>query len=118
MANLDQTHQGVPERAAVLRVYAGESQEHQNQPLSEAIVLIARRAGLAGATVIGCPQGFGHGSRQHPSKSLRLSEDASVIIEIIDHPDRIEAFLPELEPLLDGGLVTVTPIRVVRYGQG
>lgn len=107
----------LPEHALLLRIFIGESDEHQGQPLYEAIVLKARERGLAGATVLRGPMGYGKSSRLHTAKILRLSEDLPIVIEIVDTEERIEAFLPDLEEMMDSGLVTLEKVRVLRYGE-
>jgi uncharacterized protein len=101
-----------------LRVYAGESDQWERRPLYEAIVLKARNEGLAGATVFRSPMGFGATSRIHTAKILNLSTDLPVVIEIIDSKLKIEAFLAKLREMMQGGLVTVEPVQVVRYEHG
>jgi PII-like signaling protein len=103
----------------LLRVFIGENDRHGARPLYEAIVLAARERGLAGATVIRGPMGYGASSRLHTAKILRLSEDLPLVIEIVDSEDRIKAFLPVLETMMTaGGLVTLEKVQVIRYGTG
>jgi PII-like signaling protein len=99
----------------LLRIYIGELDKWHHQPLYEAIVLKAREMGLAGATVLRGPMGFGAHSRVHTAKILRLSEDLPVIIEIVDKEARINAFLPELDKVMGDGLVTLEKVRVITY---
>jgi uncharacterized protein len=106
----------LPEAALLLRVFIGENDRHDGKPLFEAIVLKAREQGLAGATVLRGPLGFGHSSRIHTAKILRLSEDLPVVVEIVDTPENIKAFLPLLGSMMTGGLVSLEDIRVIRYG--
>ncbi|WP_439576305.1 DUF190 domain-containing protein [Elioraea sp.] len=106
----------IPEDALLLRIFIGESDRHEGRPLYEAIVLKAREIGLAGATVLRGPMGYGRSSRLHTAKILRLSEDLPLVIEIIDAAERITAFLPELRRMMGSGLVTLDPVRVVQYG--
>ncbi|MFN3842513.1 MAG: DUF190 domain-containing protein [Rehaibacterium terrae] len=108
----------IPEQAVLLRVFIGESDRHDGRPLYEAIVLKARELHLAGATVLRGPLGFGRSSRLHTAKILRLSEDLPVVIEIIDAPDKIDAFLPVLRTMMGGGLVTLEQVRVIAYDAG
>jgi PII-like signaling protein len=105
----------IPEKALLLRIYIGESDQCDGRPLFEAIVLKAREAHLAGATVLRGPMGFGKSSRMHTAKVLRLSMDLPIVIEIIDSEEKITAFLPLLDTMMDGGLVTLEEIRVHRY---
>lgn len=107
----------VPEDALLLRIFIGEDDRHGDRPLYEAIVLKAREMHLAGATVIRGALGFGHSSRLHTSKILRLSEDLPLVIEMVDGEDKIDAFLPVLDGLMTAsGLVTIEKVRVRIYG--
>src|ERR1700678_4348221 len=106
----------VPNDAVSLRIFLGENDRHDGKPLYEAIVLSARTAGLAGATVLRGPMGFGHSSRMHTAKILRLSEDLPLIIEIIDAEEKINTFLPVLDAMMGSGLVTIEKVKVVHYG--
>jgi PII-like signaling protein len=103
----------LPAEATLLRVYLGESDQWEHQPLYEAIVLRAREHHLAGATVLRGPMGFGESSRLHTSKILRLSSDLPLVIEIVDCEERIQAFLPVLKSMMQGGLITLEKVRVV-----
>lgn len=108
----------LPEQSLLLRIFIGESDRYEDQPLYEAIVLKARESQLAGATVLRGPMGFGKSSRLHTAKILRLSEDLPIVVEIVDSEAKIEAFLKDLEPMIGSGLVTLEKVRVVRYGNG
>jgi uncharacterized protein len=108
----------VPKDAMLLRIFLGESDKAGHRPLYEEIVLKAREAHLAGATVLRGPMGFGHSSRLHTAKILRLSEDLPMVIEIVDAEDRILAFLDQVEPIMGAGLVTLERVQVLRYGTG
>ena len=85
-------------------------------PLYEAIVLKAREMHLGGATVLRGPMGFGHSSRLHTTKILRLSEDLPFVIEIVDSEEKINQFLPVLDEMMGSGLVTIEKVRVLQYG--
>ena len=108
----------LPEEAELLRVFIGESDKHDGRPLFEAIVQAARARGMAGATVLRGLMGFGAHSRMHTAKILRLSEDLPLVVEIVDTPERIRDFLPELDEMMDEGLVTLEKIRVITYRHG
>ena len=89
------------QRAALLRIFVGEDDRSDGRPLYEAIVLKAREHGLAGATVLRGPLGFGHSSHLHTAKILRLSQDLPMVIEIVDTEDRLRTFLGAIEPIID-----------------
>ena len=105
----------IPEQGKLLRIFIGESDRWHRQPLYEAIVLKARELGLAGATVLRGPMGFGANSRLHTAKILRLSMDLPMVIEIVDTEDNINAFLPALDQMMGGGLVTLEKVKVIHY---
>jgi PII-like signaling protein len=105
----------IPEEGYLLRIFVGESDKAGHRPLYEAIVLKAREAGLAGATVLRGVMGYGKNSILHTAKILRLSEDLPMVIEIIDSLEKVEAFLPALDGMITDGLVTVETVRVIHY---
>jgi PII-like signaling protein len=106
----------VPKDAMLLRIFLGESDKAGRRPLYEEIVLKAREAQLAGATVLRGPMGFGHSSKLHTTKILRLSGDLPMVIEIVDAEDKIHAFLDQIEPIMGAGLMTLERVQVLRYG--
>jgi uncharacterized protein len=105
----------LPEACSLLRIFVGEGDEYRHQPLYRAIVLRARELHLAGATVLRGPMGYGRSSHLHNAHILRLSLDLPIIIEIVDQTAKIEAFLPELEQMMQGGLITLEKAQVFRY---
>jgi uncharacterized protein len=104
------------EQAVLLRIFIGESDEFRGRPLHEALVLKAREMGLAGATVLRGPMGFGRSSRLHTAKILRLSEDLPVVIEMVDAEAKIEQLIAATAEMLGSSLVTTEKVDVVRYG--
>lgn len=105
----------LPQDSVLLRIFIGESDRFEGRPLYEAIVLKAREAGLAGATVLRSPMGYGANSRLHTAKILRLSDDLPMVIEIVDEEAKINGFLPVLDGMMGGGLVTLEKIKVIHY---
>jgi len=103
--------------ALLLRIFIGEDDKAGSQPLYEAIVLKAREMGLAGATVLRGPMGFGHSSVLHTTKILRLSQDLPLLIEIVDSEEKIRRFVAAIEPIIGSGLVTTEKVKVIRYGE-
>jgi PII-like signaling protein len=105
--------------AKLLRIFVGESDKIGNSPVYEKIVLEARKAGMAGATVFKGIMGFGGNSRIHTTKILRLSEDLPLIIEMVDEINKIENFLPTLDKIFEeansGGLITIEKAEIIKY---
>jgi len=105
----------IPQDAVLLRIFIGENDRYEHQPLYQAIVLKARELQLAGATVLRGPMGFGKSSHLHTAKILRLSMDLPMVIDIVDSEEKVNAFLPVLDKMMGGGLVTLERAKVIRY---
>ena len=103
------------ETGQLLRIFIGESDQWHGEPLYRAIVMKARELGLAGATVLRGPMGFGANSRMHTANLLELSSDLPVVIEIVDSADKVENLLPFLDETVAEGLITIEGVRVLRY---
>ena len=102
----------------LLRIFIGENDKYEKQPLFEWIVKKARAEGLAGATVLRGLEGYGAHSRLHTAKILRLSSDLPIVIEIIDSEEKIEAFLPLIDEAIGEGLATIEKVEVRFYRGG
>jgi len=99
----------------LMRIFIGESDRHGHRPLYEALVELFRKEGLAGATVLRGVSGFGAHSVFHSAKLLRLSTDLPMIVEVVDAQEKIDAVMPRVDELMDGGLVTLEKATVIRY---
>ena len=98
-----------------LTIFVGEADHHHHHSLVSEIVDRARDAGLAGCSVFRGTAGFGATGHLHTARLLSLSEDLPVAIVVVDAADRIEAFLPQLDELVTGGLVILDDVEVIRY---
>jgi len=101
--------------ALLARIYIGESDRWEGRPLHQAIVEKLRTSGVAGATVLRGIEGYGRAARVHTAQILRLSEDLPVLIEVVDREDRLRAVLPEIDAMVDGGLITLEHVEVIAY---
>src|SRR6185437_98672 len=106
----------LPRDAILLRIFFGEEDRANHVPLYEAIVLKAREMHVAGATVLRGSLGYGHSTRLHTSKILRLSGDLPLVVEIVDTQEKIDKFLPVLNSMMTSGLVTIEKVQVLQYG--
>ena len=102
----------------LLRIFIGENDKYEKQPLFEWIVKKARAEGLAGATVLRGLEGYGATSRIHTARILRLTSDLPIVIEIVDTREKIESFLPVLDEAIDEGLATLEKVEIRLYRGG
>jgi len=105
----------IPSEGKLLRIFIGEADRWQGKPLYEEIVVLARKEGMAGATVLKGFMGFGCKSHMHTAKVLRLSEDLPIIVEMVDSEEKINTFLPKLDVMVREGLITLEKAQVVMY---
>jgi len=105
----------LPKDAMLLRIFIGEGDELKGAPLYQKIVEKAREQKLAGDTVLRGPMGFGKSSHLHTAKILRLSMDLPMIIEIVDTEEKIQGFLPHLDGMIQGVLVTLEKVQALMY---
>ena len=101
-----------------MRIYTDESARVGHKSLFEAIVCKARDEGIAGATVLRGPMGFGHTHRIQNASILNLSGNLPLVIEIVDSEEKLRAFLGTLESMKDIGLVTLEKVEVLHLGRG
>lgn len=102
-----------PHDSILLRIFVGDLHKWHSKPLYEAIVMRARELHMAGATVFRGPIGFGKSTRMHKTSLFHLSEDIPIVIEIVDSEEKVNAFLPELDQMIDSGLVTLERVKAI-----
>jgi PII-like signaling protein len=99
----------------LMRIFIGEADKHGHIPLYEALVQLLRKEGFAGATVLRGVAGFGAHSVYHTDKLLRLSMDLPIIVEVVDSQEKIDAVMPQIDAMMDGGMITLEKATVIRY---
>jgi len=103
----------------LLRIFLGEFDKFRGKPLYEALVLSAKKQGIAGATVIRGILSYGASSRIHAVKLLDLSLDLPIIVEIVDTQEKIDSFLQEANQMIEeagcGALITIEAAEVIHY---
>ncbi|MGH9864388.1 MAG: DUF190 domain-containing protein [Candidatus Acidiferrales bacterium] len=109
------THERFEGERTLMRIHIGESDHWHGKPLYQAIVEMLRTEKFSGVTVLRGVGGYGSSSIYHTDKILRLSQDLPIVIEVVESSDRIEQILPRLDPMVDGGLVTLEKVRVILY---
>jgi PII-like signaling protein len=99
----------------LMRIYIGERDRHDGKPLHEQICRLLRERHCAGVTVLRGIMGFGASARVHTEKTLRLSLDLPIIVECVETEEKLASLLPELDPMIGGGLITLERARVILY---
>ena len=105
----------LPTEGKLLRIFVGEADRWHGRPLYEAIVLEARKRGLAGATVVKGFMGFGAHSRLHVARLADIVPDLPVVVEWIDSPEQVERLLPRISALVHSGTITVDDLTIVKH---
>lgn len=122
LSNLPRIEPGGPmkskENGLLLRVFVGESDRFNHEPLYEAVLQKVRELRGAGATVLRGAEGFGAHSVVHKSSLLEMSTDLPVVIEIVDSEEKIRQLLPHLEEMITEGLITMEHVVVMLYRDG
>ena len=109
------THQKFEGERTLMRIHIGESDKWHGKLLYEAIVELLRKAGFSGVTVLRGVAGYGGSSIYHTDKILRLSQDLPIILEVVESTERIEQILPQLDEMVEGGLITLEKVRVILH---
>jgi len=109
------SHEKFEGERTLMRIHVGESDKWQGKPLHEAIVMLLRKEGFSGATVLRGVGGYGGSSIYHTDKLLRLSQDLPIIVEVIETQERIDQILPRMDEMVEGGLITLEKVRVILY---
>lgn len=102
-------------RAQALTIYVGESDQWQGTSLYIAIIQLLREHRCAGATASRAVAGYGGGGRLRTNGQWQWSSDATIVIQVIDQPERLRGLLPQLQKMLSGGLMTLQDIDVLKY---
>lgn len=108
-------HEKFEGERTLMRIHIGESDKWHSKPLHEAIVTLLRKEGFTGATVLRGVGGYGGSSVYHTDKLLRLSQDLPIVVEVIETQERIDQILPQLDDMIQGGLITLEKVRVILY---
>ena len=99
----------------LMRIFIGEGDRDGHRPLYESLVELFRQQGCAGATVLKGAAGFGAHSVYHTDKLLRLSVDLPIVVEVVDSQEKIDAVMPKVDEMMDGGMITLEKAMVIRY---
>lgn len=102
-------------RARIMRIYIGESDRWNDIPLYKALVEAMRANDIAGVTVYRGILGYGAHRRIHKDKPLHLSHDSSIMLSVIDTDEKLQAFLPRIEQMVQEGLVVLSDVDVIKY---
>jgi len=108
-------HEKLEGRAKLLRIYIGEDDRWEDEPLHEAIVKKLRMMDIAGATVYRGLIGYGAQNRVHRTGFLGLSKDLPIMLSVIDTEEKIRGVLPVLDEMVDEGLIALSDVEIIKY---
>lgn len=108
-------HMKIEGKARMMRIYVGESDRWQDKPLHEALVQAMRANDIAGVTVYRGILGYGAHRRVHKDRPLHLSHDASIMLSAIDTEEKLKAFLPLVDRMVEEGLVVLSDVEIIKY---
>ena len=100
--------------ARMMRVYMGESDKWEGEPLFEAIVKRLRLMDIAGATVYRGILGYGAKGHTHKSGRLPFSHDLPVMISVVDSEEKLSKALNEIEAMMHDGIIVLSDVDVIR----
>src|SRR6202451_2764636 len=102
-------------KAKMMRIYIGENDKWNGKPLHEAIVNGLRSNDIAGVTVYRGILGYGANRRIHKDAALSLSHDRPILLSIVDNEEKIRAFMPILDQMVQQGLAVLSDVDVIKY---
>jgi len=102
-------------KGKILKIYIGETDLFNNEPLYQKLIKLFKERGLAGATAMTGIEGFGLNSRIKSPHIWQLSEDLPVVIEVVDKAEKIEEVIPTVKEMVKEGLVTVEEVEIITY---
>jgi PII-like signaling protein len=106
---------GLKGERVLMRIHIGERDKYRGKPLYEAIVELLRARHYAGATVLRAVMGFGATAHLRTDRIEVLSLDLPIVIECVETEERITAILPEIDAMIEGGLITLERAKVIMY---
>ena len=110
------TRQNIPRQGKRLRIFFGEAEQWQGRPLYQALLEMAQRYRMAGATVLRGIEGFGPQHRLSTERLPDISDNLPLMVEMVDNEEQIERFLPMLDEMVQRGMISVTPVEIVYDG--
>lgn len=108
-------HLKIEGKAKMMRIYIGESDRWRDKPLHTALVEAMRANDIAGVTVYRGILGYGAHRRIHKDHPLHLSHDSSIMLSAVDAEEKLRAFLPIVEQMVDEGLVVLSNVDIIKY---
>ncbi|MGO9433480.1 MAG: DUF190 domain-containing protein [Terracidiphilus sp.] len=102
-------------KAKMMRIYIGDSDRWKGKPLYQALVEAMRANDIAGVTVYRGILGYGAHRRMHKDKALHLSHDCSIMLSAVDSEEKLRAFLPLVDQMVEEGLVVFSDVDIIKY---
>jgi PII-like signaling protein len=102
-------------KAKLMRIYIGENDKWRDKPLHRALIESMRANDIAGVTVYQGILGYGANRRIHEDSALHLSQDRPVMLSVVDTEEKLQAYFPILDEMVQQGLVVLSDVDIIKY---
>jgi PII-like signaling protein len=102
-------------KAKLMRIFVGENDKWRDKPLHQALIESMRANDIAGATVYHGILGYGANRRIHRDTALHLSHDRPVMLSVVDTDEKLRAYFPILDLMVQQGLVVLSDVDVIKH---
>ncbi len=102
-------------KAKIMRIFIGENDKWRDQPLHKALIESMRANDIAGVTVYQGILGYGANRRIHKDSALHLSHDRPMMLSVVDSEEKLQAYFPVLDQMVQQGLVVLSDVDVIKY---
>ena len=109
-----QPHERKAGKAKLMRIFMGEADRLDGEPLYDAIVKRLRMMDIAGATVYRGILGYGIKGHTHKQNLLHTGRDLPVMIAVVETEDKLRQAADAVEEMLQDGLIVVSDVDIVR----
>jgi PII-like signaling protein len=113
-----QSHQRKAGKAKLMRIFMGEADRWNGEPLYDAMIKRLRMLDIAGATVYRGILGYGVKGHTHKQNRLHTSRDLPIMIAIVETEEKLNQAAQLAEEMLQDGLIVVSDVDIVRLVHG
>jgi PII-like signaling protein len=98
--------------AKLVRIYLGESDKRDGEPLYEAIVKKLRMMDFSGATVYRGILGYGVKGHTHKGGRFHLSHDLPIMISVVEKTEKINDLVRLVAEMMQDGIIVTSDVEL------